>query len=67
MDNYYEGLTSYEIAYIEEAKKTGKKYGNCDELSALCKKAYADYKNKIISEKAYSKMYATCYDYAYPH
>lgn len=49
MNSYYEGLTSYEIAYIEKAKEIGKKYGDCDELSALCRKAYADYKNKIIS------------------
>ncbi len=64
--NNYDGLTKREIHYIEEAKKIGSEKGNCKELSDLCRQAYNDYRTRIISVKAYNKIYAVCMDYAYP-
>lgn len=64
--NYYEGLTEKEISYIEEAKKIGAEQGDCKELSDLCRRAYSEYKSKIISPTAYDKIYAMCVGYAYP-
>lgn len=58
--NYYEGLTEKEISYIEEAKKIGVEQGDCKELSDLCRRAYSEYKLKIISSTAYAKIYAMC-------
>lgn len=52
--------------YIEEAKKIGAAKGNCKELSDLCHQAYTDYRTKMISPRAYNKIYSICMDYAYP-
>jgi len=64
--SYDNGLTEKEKYYIEKAAEVGAKFGNCKELSDLCKSAYRDYRTGAISVAAYNKVYATCMDYAYP-
>ncbi len=61
-----EELTTKELYYMEKAKQIGKEKGDCKELSELCKQAYSDYREKIISSKAYGRIYAICVEYAYP-
>ena len=55
-----------ELHYINEAEKIGSAKGDCEELKALSKQAYSDYRNKVISEKAYALIYRICVNYAYP-
>lgn len=62
----YEELTEKELYYIEKAKEIGAQKGDSKELQDLCRQAYSDYQEKIISSKAYGKIYSICVDYAYP-
>lgn len=62
----YEELSEKEIYYIEETKRIGAQKGDSKELQDLCRQAYSDYREKIISDKAYGKIYAICVGYAYP-
>ncbi|MBO5055391.1 MAG: hypothetical protein J6C64_03420 [Lachnospiraceae bacterium] len=66
VNDYYDGLASHEIKYLENIQKIGSEKGNCKELQSLCRKAYEEYRNGTVSSVAYGKIYATCMDYAYP-
>ena len=54
----HEELTEKELYYIEKAKELGSEKGDCKELQDLCRQAYSDYREKIISDKAYGRIYA---------
>ena len=62
----HEELTEKELYYIEKAKEIGAQKGDSKELQDLCRQAFSDYREKIISDKAYGKIYAICVGYAYP-
>lgn len=54
-------FTQRELNYISEIERIGREKGDCKELSDLCRNAKND---KSISEKAYSRIYSICMDFA---
>ena len=57
-------FTQKEQEYLEQVKILGG--SGSPELSALCRRAWADSQTGEISQKAYSKIYSMCMEYAYP-
>ncbi len=57
-------FTSKEQEYLDRIKELGE--SGSPELSALCRRAWADSQTGEISQKAYSKIYSMCMEYAYP-
>ena len=52
-----------ELHYLNEAERIGSAKGDCEELKALSKRAYRDYRNKVISQNAYALFYRICVNY----
>ncbi len=57
-------FTQKEQEYLEQVKILGE--SGSPELSALCRRAWKDSQTGEISQKAYSKIYTMCMEYAYP-
>ena len=57
-------FTQKEQEYLEQVKILGE--SGSPELSALCRRAWEDIQTGEISQKAYSKIYSMCMEYAYP-
>ncbi len=51
--------------YLDKIQACVKEH-NETKLSDLCRQAYADYCNGLLSEEEYTKIYIQCMDYAYP-
>lgn len=66
MDYDEKEFSKRELHYINEAERIGSAKGDCEELKALSKQAYSEYRNKVISEKAYALIHLICVNYAYP-
>ncbi len=61
-----DNFTQKELNYISEVKRIGREKGDCKELQELSNLCWKEYNDKSISEKAYSRIYALCMDFAYP-
>lgn len=57
-------FTQKEQEYLEQVKILGE--SGSPELSALCRRAWKDSQTGEISQKAYSKIYTMCMEYAHP-
>ena len=66
MDHDEKDFSERELYYINEAERIGSEKGDCEELRALSKQAYSDYRDKVISQKAYARIDLICVNYAYP-
>ena len=53
--------------YLTQARELGLQFGDSPELSQLCRAAYEDYRQGLLSRAAYDKIQALCSDLAHPH
>lgn len=53
--------------YLTQARELGLQLGDSPELSQLCRAAYEDYRQGLLSGAAYDKIQALCSDLAHPH
>ena len=53
--------------YLTQARELGLQFGDSLELSQLCRAAYEDYRQGLLSGAAYDKIQALCSDLAHPH
>lgn len=54
-----------EQQYIDDTHRIGKEKGDSLELSKLCRKAYEDYRQGVISSYDYDYVYGICCQYTY--
>ena len=53
--------------YLSQARELGQQLGDSPELAQLCRAAYEDYRQGLLSGTAYDKIQALCADLAHPH
>ena len=53
--------------YLTQARELGLQFGDSPELSQLCRAAYEDYRQGLLSGTAYDKIQALCADLTHPH
>jgi len=52
--------------YLTRARELGQRLGDSPQLSALCRAAYEDYRQGLLSGATYDRIQALCVDLAQP-